>query len=214
VYKSTLTLFETADFVEAFPRARFVHIVRHPCAVYASQKRRQPRKGRLLNPAYEVASLCRGLAAGRHNRERLGAGRYHIVRYEDLVEDPDATLRALAAFAGVPFEPILSEPTDGGLAASANTGYGDKHARKGTVSRETVTAWVGHLGPEERYALAACLAPHLPYYGFTDSEGAPNGVLRALWRLRRASRLDERVETLRCTDVLRLWCLCRAEGRG
>ena len=40
---------------------------------------------------------------------RVGAARYHEVRYEELVADPEATVRAICAFAEIPFEPAMLE---------------------------------------------------------------------------------------------------------
>ena len=38
---------------------------------------------------------------------RVGAARYLEVRYEELVADPEATVRAICAFADIPFEPAM-----------------------------------------------------------------------------------------------------------
>ena len=42
---------------------------------------------------------------------RVGASRYHEVRYEDLVAEPEATVRAICAFAAIPFEPAMLDYT-------------------------------------------------------------------------------------------------------
>lgn len=44
---------------------------------------------------------------GRH----VGAARYHEVRYEELVAEPEATVRAICAFAAIPFEPEMLDYT-------------------------------------------------------------------------------------------------------
>ena len=43
---------------------------------------------------------------------RVGASRYHEVRYEDLVAEPEATVRAICAVAAIPFEPAMLDYTD------------------------------------------------------------------------------------------------------
>jgi hypothetical protein len=40
---------------------------------------------------------------------RVGATRYHEVRYEALVADPDTTVGGICAFAGIPFESAMLE---------------------------------------------------------------------------------------------------------
>ncbi len=40
---------------------------------------------------------------------RIGASRYHEIRYEELVADTEAVLRSICAFADLPFEPAMLE---------------------------------------------------------------------------------------------------------
>jgi hypothetical protein len=47
------------------------------------------------------------ILAARSLGERAGPGRYLEVRYEQLVAEPDAGLRAICAFAGLAFEPAM-----------------------------------------------------------------------------------------------------------
>ena len=42
---------------------------------------------------------------------RVGASRYHEVRYEELVAEPEATVRAICAFAAIPFEAAMLDYT-------------------------------------------------------------------------------------------------------
>ena len=46
----------------------------------------------------------RSVRMGREARSLLGSGRYHEVRYEDLVEDPEHACRALCTFLGIEYE--------------------------------------------------------------------------------------------------------------
>jgi hypothetical protein len=44
---------------------------------------------------------------GREDGAAIGPAGYHEVRYEALVADPDATVREICAFAGIPYEPSM-----------------------------------------------------------------------------------------------------------
>lgn len=90
--------------LEMFPDARFVHIVRDPCAVYASTMK-------LWKTFYDVQALqvahLRGLdeyvlgtfeqmyTKFEADREKIDPSRFFEVRYEDLVRDPHEQMRAL-----------------------------------------------------------------------------------------------------------------------
>lgn len=114
---------------EWFPDALFIHTFRDPRAIYASRivrseegrrgmKARLPQlPGWLLNPLLaplEVAETSRVWfdAARLHRRHGPLLGeRYKLVRFEDLVGNPDATLREVCQFIGIPFESALLEDT-------------------------------------------------------------------------------------------------------
>lgn len=84
-----------------FPRARFLHIVREPCVVFAStvQTWRTLRGvNALVKPsppaveAYVLRTLNQMYEGFETARNALQPGRFHQLRYEDLVRDPLTTL--------------------------------------------------------------------------------------------------------------------------
>jgi hypothetical protein len=113
-----------------FPEARFIHTFRDPRAIYASQLRRV-RDGRwglkarltripaaivdpVLAPIEALRTTVAWLRAARlHRRYRRRLGeRYLLVRYEDLVTDPDRELRRVCDFLGVSFDPSMIAEID------------------------------------------------------------------------------------------------------
>jgi hypothetical protein len=95
----------SADRVFAeFPNARIIHMVRDPRDRYASVR---ARNGQDLSRV--GAATGRWLAsarAGRRNQARH-PDRYLIVRYEDLVQAPDQTMRRVCAAVGLEYSPEL-----------------------------------------------------------------------------------------------------------
>lgn len=100
--------------LEWFPRAKVVHIVRDPRAVYVSDSRR--RRGRPSPPyswlmrlplAFGAVMLVQTAlawsgAARRHFRlARVYPDQYAMLRFEDLVRQPDESLPRLFDFLGV-----------------------------------------------------------------------------------------------------------------
>ncbi|WP_328467593.1 sulfotransferase family protein [Streptomyces sp. NBC_00448] len=85
---------------EAWPRARFIFLLRHPASVVASQMDSRPDKGidwtvRHIRRYVEQVDAARGALDGL------------TVRYEDLTADPEAECRRLCTFLGVDWTPKM-----------------------------------------------------------------------------------------------------------
>ncbi len=95
--KTPAYLTELALLAELYPRARFVHLVRDPrdCAL-SSQDAWGSTPLRTAQEWADRVRTCRAAGA------RLGAERFHELRYEDLLTDVRGRLGDLFAFLGVP----------------------------------------------------------------------------------------------------------------
>ncbi|TQF00119.1 MAG: methyltransferase domain-containing protein [Spiribacter salinus] len=93
------------DAVHAWcPQARFVHIVRDGRDIALSHRTMPFGASNTLDCAERWQSrLHTSLKMGAV----LGPERYHVVRFEDLVLDSEATLRRLCEFLGVPYSPAM-----------------------------------------------------------------------------------------------------------
>jgi hypothetical protein len=92
-----------------FPAAQYVHLVRDGRDAAASFLRMPEgtftRTWAHPESAEEFACLWRvEVEAVRELGRRVGPSRYHEARYEELVSDPESTVRAICAFAELPFE--------------------------------------------------------------------------------------------------------------
>jgi len=142
-----------------FPDARFIHTFRDPRAIYASRlvrteegrrgmKKRLAAPGRLLDPLLapiEVIETSRVWldAARLHRRHaaRLGE-RYRLIRFEDMVAEPETTIRQICEFIGVPFNAGLLEET----VVVGSSFEEDRHAAHG-FDRRSVDRWRDHVHP-------------------------------------------------------------------
>lgn len=85
---------------EVFPDAQFVHMIRNGRDVVRSLQNMSwaPRRIR-----WSVRRWADSVRAGRAHGARLPPGLYTEVRYEDLVAQPEGTLRRLCDFLGEPY---------------------------------------------------------------------------------------------------------------
>lgn len=94
-----------ADRVFAeYPDARIIHMTRDPRDRYASVRKRHGRDRRRVGAA--TGRWLLSVRQALRNRASHPDG-YLIVRYEDLVVDPEGTLARICAFIGEPYDPAM-----------------------------------------------------------------------------------------------------------
>lgn len=113
---------KTPDYVRYLPRlhalfpwARTIHIIRDGRDValstleWAKKSKGPGRFGLWRDEPVAVCALWwrRQVETGRVASESLDSNRYQEVKYEDLIDHPDASLRDLSAFLELPFSPDM-----------------------------------------------------------------------------------------------------------
>ena len=104
---------------ELYPDGRLISILRDPLSWYSSAQGRDPE----ADPAGLITLWRRSAeqmleAANRH------AERVCIVRFDELLLDTPLTMRRLAEFLGIGFDPCLTVPTFNGWPVGANSSFG------------------------------------------------------------------------------------------
>lgn len=115
-------------FFRDFPDGHMIHTVRHPFAGYADTKKRPfplslDRYGWTWNLCQHAALVA----------EQRYAGRFHILRFEDLVADPKASLGAILARMGFEWADVCGAPTFNGQRLEDIQPWG-------TIRRPTIAA--------------------------------------------------------------------------
>jgi len=123
--------------VRWYPYCRVVHTVRDPRAIYCSMVRADLRS-RSRRPLYRFTVRLKRLlyvvyqyriAASLH-REQRNSIRYILVRFEDLVSQPEAEIQKLCCFLGVKPAPAMLRPPlkNSSFVGSSNEAGFDKDA--------------------------------------------------------------------------------------
>ena len=93
-----------------FPAAQFIHMIRDPRDAFCSARERAAKdkpRWATWTPKQVAAEWCRRIHSGLAWREQ--PNRYREVRYEELVTQPEATLRSLFAFLDEPWAASVLE---------------------------------------------------------------------------------------------------------
>lgn len=102
---------------EWFPDAKYIHVIRDPRDNFGSLK--SGWKARYQNQTDSPEALLQsmidrgklGFELAKINQSVWGENCYWILKYEDLVKNPEATMRAAAQFIGISYDPILLKPS-------------------------------------------------------------------------------------------------------
>jgi hypothetical protein len=161
--KTPRHVFRIHDILSVFPDARVICMSRDPRAVVASYRdwrnqggfdfekdpghlkaleAEQDRVRRSYHPA-TISMLWRAQTnAAVKARDRWGARRVYIQRYEDLVADPAHSLKDLTAWLGLSFQEVMLQ------VPMHNSSY-ERYDRKQGISRAAVDRWKKKLTPAE-----------------------------------------------------------------
>jgi hypothetical protein len=169
------------QILEAYPQARFVHVLRDPRSVAAAIVRLDRATGQPTDLVDVGLTIRRSFEAAREGK------RYLIVRYEDLVGDPEGVMRRVASFAGIEWSDTLLTPTVGGVPATSNSAWS---ARKvtGEIEARRLDLWREELGHHEAGLIAAATRTAALRHGYELPRPGVRELAEVSVRRARASR--------------------------
>lgn len=178
--KSLHTEHYAARVFAEFPDARIVHMIRDPRDRYASVRQRYGGSGARLGRG--AGRWIDSTEAGLRNADRW-PDRYLLVRYEDLVADPEATVREVCRFIDEPYMPqMLAMGETPEHRDRSNSSFGD--IAPGTISTKGVGRFREVLGPPEIGLIQALARRQMERTGYAiaDVEMSPAARTKfALW---------------------------------
>jgi hypothetical protein len=170
--KTPAHVFFVPQLLEWFPNAKIIHTFRDPRAIYASRKKKSESAGRRpgkaglrrLGVAFQLASSLHVIANWRriekyHRRyQEQFPGRYTLLKYEDLVLEPQATLERLCRFLDVPLTETMLQQT------VINSSFLPDGAAGFEIG--AITRWRKHMDPLVQSWFKFWLGPQLREYGY------------------------------------------------
>ena len=156
-----------ATLHELWPQAKFVHIIRDGRDVCLSMRQKRAerskagqagtlRHDRGRSHDHDGSVVGMGRAPGTRGwRRNLGPQRYHEMRYEAFVADPEAACRGLCDFLGVPYDGKMLEHHR--AKASADARLYQKHSRLERPITAGLRDWRQEMPPAdaERFEASA-----------------------------------------------------------
>lgn len=194
LYKNGRMLERPEAFRRAFPDAKVVFVVRDPRAVHASQRRsRDSRTDRPMS-SHAVVTARWFRRTVRVLERYAGEEWLHVVRFEDLVTDPDGeTARVLEFLGASARRRAHADYTERIPEAQQHLHPNvDSEARK-----ERSTAWGDELDPRDTAMIEAIAGPEMERCGYARSRAGRVGHAGDAGPAGPAGRLATLVERVR-----------------
>ncbi len=175
VLKETSVELYADELFEWCPGAKVVQLIRDPRDNYAALKAGVERHYEKLgegNRETLMSLLFRcslGFRAALANRSRFGSERYLVIRFEDLVAEPESTLTRVTDFLGIAFHDCLRSPTVFGRRTSGNN-YEGREMRG--ISGVNIGRWRERIGEVEAQVIEHCFGELLDAFGYQATSTA------------------------------------------
>ncbi|MDP9342179.1 MAG: sulfotransferase [Actinomycetota bacterium] len=153
-----------------YPGARALFMVRDPRDVYVSYSRNRELGGATLGLGNFVATW--GLSVWNWKRQPAGDRRL-LLRYEDLLRDPEAELLRVCTWLGIEFSDDVTRPTKLGKAWYGNSMFDQQFEG---ISTRPIGRWRDTLDRQDLEVIEALLGREMQEFGYELSGTRPTAV--------------------------------------
>ena len=165
VEKSPYNEYYASQIFTWWPEARCIHILRDPRDNFVSYRRKHAD----WSAEFFAANWKRSTQAGIENRQRFGAGRYYLLRYEELTRSPEEQLGKLKDFLGIEWDTSLVSPTRAGEQWRGNSMFSGAANQFQNISAAPVGRWKEKLSPTEALVIEMKIGELLESSGYAAS---------------------------------------------
>lgn len=170
---------------ELLPEARFVHLVRDGRDVALSMLDVDFGANNLSHAAWLWSRRIRG---AQRAGTTLGESRYVVVRYEDLIEHPEAVLRRICGFLALPFDTAMLRYHQRSDRVRAGLGDQPHHQHLELPITRGLRDWRSQMSSAEAARFGRLAGDVLEALGYdVDRPGPPRRGPTPLWTQPRAA---------------------------
>ena len=177
VEKSPMNLQFMLQIAAEMPEARFIHIYRDGRDVAQSNQRRWHK-----HPIWSIYRWVQVVRQGRKDGEQLGPERYLEICYEELTQEPEATMHTVADFVGIPYTPALLRSS----MPFVNSVYRNDIKQKSGTLVPNSQKWKTHFSTQQIAQLEQIGGRLLAELGYETSnpegDSVPSNLQRKWWR--------------------------------
>lgn len=158
--------FDALDILNSlFPTAHFIHIVRDGRDVFDSWRKMEPTKN---NAAVIALDWSYKLYRIERSFKHFAPDRQLTIRYEDLIDNPERTIKWVCAFVGVEYEPKMLE-----FHKTSHYYIGDHHSSliHSPISNLNRAKWRKNLTRDEAASFSLLAQHYLKKYGYETQLG-------------------------------------------
>lgn len=192
IEKTPTTEYMLQDVLQAYPKARFIHIVRDPRSTISSMQKMNQQRDKSFDVTATCHQIARSLQVALQHREAQDEA-YHIIRYEDIVTTPEQSMRALAKFMNVDYHESLLGSTQAGTSMTANSGWSENRI-EGKIHQKSLDHWQETLSEQTLQQIGRIIGHPAKQFGYDIEEPAGRTFRRQLQQ-----HIPQRV-----TDALRV----------
>ncbi len=151
---------------DRFPQAKFIHVIRDPRAVVLSLIK-APFATSHIGPKIQRWQL----AIDTHLKyaDALGPERYMLVKYEDLVRDPESALRRVCQFLDLAFSPEMLQHQHRQVRGFSDRQYQHMANTLRPVFTSSIDKWRQELKPSQIGLIEYALADGMKLMGYEPS---------------------------------------------
>lgn len=191
VEKSPGTESELSSIFSWYPDARALYVVRDPRDTYVSYARKRADISAPITAERFVPHWARSVATWKRHESDP---RTMMIRYEDLLREPRATLERVCRWLHIDFDEVLLRPTKFGVPWVGNSYHGDRFEQ---ISTAPIGRWKDNLSADELAVIEGFLGKEMQILGYERARAGSlaGGFATALWK---------------CSDRRKRWRALRA----